>query len=60
MSKKYLGDGAYVDHDGYALILTTSNGMRDTNRIALEPEVWINLLRYVDQLKLIESRKEAE
>lgn len=37
--KAYLGDGVYVDHDGYAVVLTTENGYESTNRIVLEPEV---------------------
>lgn len=51
MSKTYLGDGAYVDFDGYALVLTTENGIRETNRIVLEPEVYAALLEYVARLK---------
>jgi hypothetical protein len=51
MSKAYLGDGAYVDFDGYALVLTTENGIRETNRIVLEPEVYAALLEYVARLK---------
>jgi hypothetical protein len=46
MEKTYIGDGVSVAHDGYQLILTTSNGITTTNTIALEPEVWSNLLRY--------------
>lgn len=49
--KAYLGDGAYVDFDGYALILTAENGIRATDRIVLEPEVYAALLRYVERLK---------
>ena len=50
-NKAYLGDGCYVEHDGYQLILTTSNGFEDTNSIALEPEVYTALVRYADRLK---------
>ncbi len=49
--KVYLGDGAYVTFDGYQLILTTSNGYRDTNTIALEPAVYSALVRYVAALR---------
>jgi len=49
--KFYLGDGAYVDHDGYALVLTTEDGVRVTNRIVLEPEVYGALVAYVERLK---------
>ena len=51
MAKRYLGDGAYVDFDGYNLILTTADGVRDTNIIVLEPEVYAALVQYVDDLR---------
>lgn len=54
--KSYLGDGAYVDFDGYALVLTTENGIRTTNRIVLEPEVYAALVRYVAGLKTKSAR----
>ena len=44
--KAYIGDGAYVEFDGYRLILTTSDGERDTNRIALEPVVFDKLAQF--------------
>jgi hypothetical protein len=49
--KMYLGDGVYVEFDGYSLVLTTENGIETTNRIVLEPEVYSNLVEYVDRLK---------
>lgn len=51
MSKSYLGDGVYIDFDGYALVLTTENGIDVTNRIVLEPEVYEALMLYVERLK---------
>lgn len=48
--KAYLGDGAYVDFDGYALILTAENGIIATDRIVLEPEVYHALVAYVAAL----------
>lgn len=50
MSKTYLGDGAYAEFDGYAIVLTTEDGIRATNRIVLEPEVWSALSRFVQSL----------
>ena len=47
MEEHYLGDAVYVSHDGYQLWLTTSDGIRETQRIALEPAVYAALLRYV-------------
>lgn len=49
--KHYLGDGAYVHHDGFAVWITTSNGLRTTNAICLEPEVLEALLEYVERFK---------
>lgn len=49
--KKYIGDGVYVEFDGYGLQLTTEDGLRTTNRIVLEPEVWEALAKFVDELK---------
>jgi hypothetical protein len=45
--RQYAGDGVYVEFDsGFVgnTVLVTSDGMRDTNRIELEPEVWAKLL----------------
>jgi len=47
----YLGDGAFVEHDGWSLVLTTSDGARTTNRIVLEPEVYAALVAFVARLK---------
>jgi hypothetical protein len=49
--KAYLGDGVYVEFDGYALVLTTEDGIRATNTIVLEPEVCDALTAYVASLK---------
>jgi hypothetical protein len=35
MTKVYLGDGVYVDFDGWNIVLTTENGITVTNRICL-------------------------
>ena len=48
--KVYLGDGVYVSFDGYALVLTTEDGLQETNRIVLEPEVYTALIQYTEQL----------
>jgi len=44
MYKTYLGDGAYASFDGYNVWLTTEDGARTTNAVALEPKVLENLL----------------
>ena len=58
MPKRYIGDGVYVDFDGFALVLTTSDGISETNRIVLEPEVYGALRAFVEQLA--ESNEEVE
>ena len=44
--KVYLGDGAYAFFDGFTIWLTTENGIRGTNVVALEPEVYKSLVRF--------------
>jgi len=51
MAKAYLGDGVYVNNDGYHIILTTENGVSITNTIFLEPNVLSALNEYVDALR---------
>ena len=48
--KRYIGDGVYVDFDGFGLVLTTENGIEVTNTIILEPEVYSALVQYVEHL----------
>jgi len=57
--KRYLGDGAYIEFDGYHMVLTTSNGITNTNTIALEPEVFAALIEYEKQLSdVLKAEKE--
>lgn len=49
--KLYIGDGVYVDTDGYHIVLTTENGIEVTNTIYLEPEVLALLNDWVERLK---------
>ena len=49
--KVYLGDGAYARFDGYGIVLTAENGIRATDTIYLEPEVYRALVAFVDSLK---------
>ena len=49
--KTYLGDGCYVSFDGYALELTTEDGISVTNRVVLEPEVYAALVRFVERAR---------
>jgi hypothetical protein len=49
--KEYIGDAVYVGYDGFAIVLTTEDGVSVTNEIVLEPEIWALLLDYVKRLK---------
>lgn len=46
--KKYLGDGVYFKYDGSELVLTTENGVMQTNIIFLEMEV---IQRLIEELQ---------
>ena len=48
---RYIGDGVYISHDGYHLILETTDGDRVTNRIGLEPDVLRTISQYQDYVK---------
>lgn len=45
----YLGDGAYaeIQHDVQAVVLTTSDGVNDTNQIYLEIETLDALIQFL-------------
>lgn len=45
--KVYLGDGAYVEFDGYGFRLTAENGIEATDTIVLEPAVFVMLREFV-------------
>jgi hypothetical protein len=61
MEKEYLGDGVYVEYDGFGLVLTTEDGISTTNRIVLENEVYSSLVGYVGRLqKHLDSRVEVD
>ena len=49
--KEYLGDGAYINFDGYHVVLTAENGICATDTVALEPQVLDAFMQYVDRLK---------
>ena len=51
MRKVYLGESVYADHDGHHIWLSTDNGFGDTNRIALDSEVFDALLKYAQRMK---------
>lgn len=58
--KSYLGDGVYADFDGWAIVLTTENGVATTNTIVLEPEIWTMLKQYVNYLETSTRHKPGD
>lgn len=34
--KRYIGDGAYIECNGWSLILTTEDGIRTTNTVVID------------------------
>jgi len=63
--KCYLGDAVYVVRQDYGdLVLTTEDGVSETNRIVLDPAIYNSLMIYADKtLKQrqdeLERRQEA-
>lgn len=49
--KQYLGDAVYWEFDGFHVILTTSNGLAETNRICLDPSVCERFIMNYERLK---------
>jgi len=49
--RKYLGDDAYIEFDGYHIVLTTGSGVTATNKIYMETEVFQKLVEYEKMLK---------
>ena len=48
--KEYLGDGLYVENDGYGLRLSTDREY-GTHYVYLEPNVYKNFVEYVKRIK---------
>lgn len=50
IGKHYLGEGAYVEFDGYSYVLTTENGISVTNTIVLGPIEYEALVAFVERV----------
>ena len=48
--KVYIGDGAYAHFDGYHVVVSTSDGISDTNTVCMEPAVLKSFRLYLDKL----------
>ena len=55
VKKSYIGDGVYVslEENDSSIVLTTENGIEETNRIVLEFSVYNALERWVKGLDLL-------
>ena len=47
----YLGDALFASFDGYQIELYTTDGIRKTDQVYLEPAVLAAFLHYVESLK---------
>lgn len=56
--KQYIGDGVYVEFDGYNFILTTSNGYNTTNEIYLDRSVFKSLLIFVKTVDVSDQEQQ--
>jgi hypothetical protein len=51
-SKDYLGDGVYIDFDGYSFVITSENGMATPlATIVLEPDMPEKILAYKKRIE---------
>jgi hypothetical protein len=48
---EYLGDGLYVEFDGFQFRLYASNGIHVTNEVYLEPSVLAAFLNFINRCK---------
>ena len=56
-NKTYLGDGVYAEHYGWAIALTTEDGIAVTNEIYLEREVLLALIAFAKLNRKEEGEK---
>jgi len=57
---KYLGDGLYVNFDGYHVKLVTGSHLEPTNEIFLDSHVLVNLIHYLTQNDIVKLDKQNE
>ena len=55
VGREYLGDGLYVEYNGWDIALIASDGIRDTNIVYLEPSVFDSLLEYAKRVGLLKA-----
>ena len=58
--KVYLGDGVYARFDGFGIVITTENGLRETNRIVFDGDTLVAFEWYVSALRKRTSATSGE
>ena len=48
---EYIGDGVYVEYDGYGYWLLANDHIHPTDRVYLEPDVLKALNNFIDRIK---------
>lgn len=48
-NQTYIGDGVYAGFDGYYIWIWISNGVSQSEKIALEPETMLSLDKYAKE-----------
>ena len=52
-SWEYLGDGVYVNFDGFGIWLHANSHDKPTDRIYLEPQILQSLNEYVERMRKV-------
>jgi len=64
MSRVYLGDGLYMEDDGYQISLHASNGMHDTNVVYLDTSTLQIFFKRIEQSRglriTVEKQEDTE
>jgi hypothetical protein len=55
----YLGDGLYVDYDGFQICLAANDKVsgNPTDKVYLEPNVIAAFIRYLERMRLMPKRR---
>jgi hypothetical protein len=49
--KDYIGDGVYVEYDGFGIVLNANDATNPTDSIYLEPEVCSRRIRFIQRVQ---------
>lgn len=54
--RAYLGDGVYASFDGYQVWVWTSDGIMDSKKIALDPDIIASLVSFYERERSVPIR----